>query len=85
MSPEERKARAAALGEAIEKYMEGQDFHGILGDWLLVGSAVRVDEAGEPDAQYFVALSGGSMLQHHALGLVAKVEDVLDGGCEHDD
>jgi len=77
----QRRERAAKLGAAIEEYLNGIEHEaGMLGDWLLVGSVVRVDEEGDPDAQYFVALSGGSMLQHHALGLLTKAEDVLQGG-----
>ena len=76
-SDEQRRARAAKLHAAIEVHLDGLDFNGILGDWLLIGAVVRVDESGEPDAQYFTAMSGGSMLQHHALGLLAKAGDVL--------
>lgn len=74
---EERKARAAKLHAAIEEYLEGQGFEGILGDWLVVGAVVRVDDEGDPDATYFTAMTGGSMLQHTALGLLAKAEDAL--------
>jgi hypothetical protein len=74
---EARKDRAAKLGAAIEEYLEGQGFEGMLGDWLIVGAVVRVDEEGDPDATYFTAMNGGSMLQHHALGLLTKAEDVL--------
>lgn len=84
MTPEteDRKARATKLGEAIEVYLEGQEFEGMLGDWMLIGSVVHVDDDGDPDAEYFVALSGGSMLQHIVLGLIAKAEDVLAVGEE---
>lgn len=81
---EERKERAAKLGAAIEAYLEGQGFEGMLGDWMVIGAVVRIDEDSEPDADYFVALSGGSMLQHHALGLLAKAEDALVSPGEED-
>lgn len=85
MSPEERKARSANLNTAIEAYLEGQGFEGMLGDWMVVGAVVRVDEDNDPDATYFIGFSGGSMLQHTALGLLAKGEDVLlSGDCEED-
>lgn len=74
---EERKGRSAKLGVAIEEYLEGQGFEGILGDWLLIGAVVRVDDEGDADATYFTAMTGGSMLQHVTLGLLAKAEDAL--------
>lgn len=86
MSPEERKERSAQLGAALEAYLDGQGFDGMLGDWMVVGAVVRVDEDNDPDATYFVGFSGGSMLQHTALGLLAKGEDVLvNGGPDDDD
>lgn len=79
---EDRKARAAKLHTAIEEYLEGQGFEGMLGDWLVIGAVVRVDDEGDPDATYFAAMTGGSMLQHTVLGLLAKAEDALVSGDE---
>lgn len=79
MSPDERRAKSDALHKAIEEYLDGQGFEGLLSDWLLIGSVVKIDDDGDPNCTYFVAFSGGSMLQHHALGLLAKGEDVLTG------
>lgn len=78
MTGDERRPLSEKLGKGIEEYLEGQGFRGVLGDWLLVGCTVRIDEEGDADAEYFVGMSGGSMLQHHALGLLAKAEDVLE-------
>lgn len=85
MSPQERKERSAKLQAAIEEYLDGQGFEGVLGDWMVVGAVVRVDEEGDPDASYFVGFAGGSMLQHTALGLLSKTEDILVGGTEDDE
>lgn len=80
MNAEERKARSEKLAAAIEEYLEGQEFTGMLGDWLIIGNVVRVDEDGDPNGDYFLGFSGGSMLQHHAYGLVAKCEEMLKDG-----
>lgn len=80
MSPEERREKSNTLAVAINAYLEGQGFVGVLGDWILLGSVVRVDEEGDPDCQYFIAFAGGGMLQHHALGLLAKADDLLTDG-----
>ena len=80
ITPEERRNRAAALGEAIEKWSEGMGFEGMLGDWIIVGAMVRVDESGDPNADYFIGFSGGTMLQHVALGLMAKGDEMLSDG-----
>lgn len=83
---QERRDRAEGLGSALQEYMQGQGFReGMLGDWIVVAANVFVDEEGDPDAEYFVALSGGSMLQHHALGLLAKAQSVLESGGQDDD
>lgn len=82
---QERRERSEALGRAIQEYMDGQGFEGMLGDWLVFGATVSVDEEGDADAQYFIGFSGGTMLQHHALGLLAKAEDVLLNGDDSDD
>lgn len=76
------RRRSEVLATAIENYLDGLGFEGVLGDWMVVGSVVRVEANGEPDAAYFTALRGGSMLQHHALGLLAKAEDALIAGEE---
>lgn len=78
MEPEERRARSRQLHEALEQYLDGQGFSGMLGDWVLVGSVVRVDPDGDPDCEYFVAMAGGSMLQHVAIGLLGKGVQVLE-------
>ena len=79
MDAEERRERTAKLNVAIEEYLDGQGFTGMVGDWLLIGAVVRIDEDQDPNCQYFVALSGGSMLQHTALGLLRKADHVLTG------
>jgi hypothetical protein len=69
-----------ATHEVLEQFVMDQGFEGMLGDWIVFGSVVKVDEDGDPDAQYFVAMTGGSLLQHVALGLVEKGKDVLLNG-----
>jgi hypothetical protein len=76
-----RMARSAKLQEAIKVYLDDCGFEGMLGDWILVSAVVRVDPEGEPDCQYSVALSNGSMLQHIAIGLLSKGVDTLED-CE---
>lgn len=86
MTPQERKERSRKLAEAFETYLEGQGFDGLLGDWLVIGTVVRVDNEGDPDATYFVGFTDGTMLQHVALGLLRKAEDILlSGGAEEGD
>jgi hypothetical protein len=82
---QDRRERSAKLHAALEEYLEGQGFEGMLGDWLVVGAVVRIDEDGDPDATYFTAMTGGSMLQHIALGLLAKAEDALVSPDEESD
>jgi hypothetical protein len=86
MPSEEVRARTAKLHAAIEEYCATLDMQegGMVGDWVVVGAWVYVDEEGDPDAQYFVALAGGSMLQHQVLGLVQKAPDVLRSGDDED-
>lgn len=84
---EQRRASSARLAAALEAYLDEQPEGrtGMLGDWVVIGSEVRVDGEGDPDCQYFVAMAGGSMLQHHVLGLLQKAEDVLVSGNSDDD
>jgi hypothetical protein len=79
MDPEGRRARAAKVAAAIEAYMGEMGYDGVLGDWVVIGSAVRVDPDGDPNCEYFMAMSGGSMLQHHLLGLLAKADEIVAG------
>jgi hypothetical protein len=62
---------------AVEEYLAAQGFRAesMLGDWLLIGANVFVDAEGDPDCEYFTIVSGGSMLQHQALGLIAKARE----------
>ena len=80
MSPEERKERSAKLHAALEEYLDGQGFEGMLGDWIVVGSVVRVDLDGDPNCEYFIGFAGGSMLQHPAIGLLTKGMEMLAEG-----
>lgn len=59
--------------------MAEMGYEGVLGDWVVVASAVRVDSDGDPNCEYFMAMSGGSMLQHHLLGLLAKADQMVAG------
>lgn len=77
-SPEARRLRSGKLAQAIEEYCADMELPDMLGDWLLIGTRVRIDADGDPNCEYFVALSGGTMLQHHALGLSAKLQEMLD-------
>ena len=85
MSAEEariRRERSEIIQKALHEFMAAQGYGGMLGDWILVASTVHVDEDGDPNSDYFMAFSGGSMLDHHALGLLSKAEDLLtDGTC----
>lgn len=74
---EVRRGRCERLGKAIEAYCQEMGFEHLLGDWIVIGSLVRVDEDGDPNCEYFIAMSGGSMLQHHALGLLAKADEMF--------
>jgi len=85
LTPQDRRDRAAALGEAIEKWSAGMGFEGILGDWIVVGAMVRVDDDGDPNADYFIGFSGGTMLQHVALGLMSKGDEMLSDGTATED
>lgn len=77
---ERRRAKADVLAQAIQAYMAGEGLsEGMLGDWVVIGTNVYVDEYGDPDAEYFVAMTNGTMLQHTALGLIKRGEMVLLG------
>lgn len=78
---EGRMARSAKLQLAIDEYLAECGFEGMLGDWILISAVVRVDEDGEPDCRYSVAMRDGSMLQHIAVGLISKGLDTLED-CE---
>ena len=82
---EERRARSDRIGEAIAANIEHMELRGMLGDWMIVGSSIFVDEDGDPNAQYFVVFSGGSMLQHTALGLLRKGQNVLESGTDDEE
>lgn len=84
---EKRRARADKLQEAIQEYMEGQGFRpdGTLGEWMVIGCNVYIDQDGDPNAEYFYILGGGSMLQHHALGLLDKANKMLDEQASEED
>lgn len=65
-----------AISEALEGWVnhledqtEGQGC-GVLGDWLAVVSMVTVDAEGQPRTRYYLAVKGGTMLPHVALGLL---------------
>lgn len=76
----ERQLRSARLSEAIQQYLTDIGETDMLGDWVTVVSTVSVDSEGEPCARYHMFFSGGSMLDHHALGLMAKAEEMLADG-----
>lgn len=78
----ERRVRAAKVQSAVQEYMDDYGFEGIAGDWLLIGTSLTVDAEGDPDCEYFVAMKDGTLLQHVALGLLAKGEDVLSNEVE---
>ena len=81
---EERRERAAKIHEAIEKYMADYRIDGVAGDWVLIGTAMSVDDEGDPDCQYFIAMKDGTLLQHVAIGLLIKAREVLAGEVEGD-
>lgn len=82
---EERRERAAKIHKAIEEYMADYHIDGIAGDWVLIGAAMTVDDEGDPDCQYFIAMKDGTLLQHVALGLLLKAKEVLADQVEGDD
>lgn len=75
---ERRRESADKIQVAIDQFVAENEFDGILGDWMVIGSVLTVDEDGDPNGQYFVALRGGTMMEHTALGLIQKAKDVLD-------
>lgn len=77
---EERKLRSARLQVALQQYMEELGETDMLGDWMVIACTVSVDEEGDPRAGYHLLFSGGSMLDHHALGLLSKAEEMLADG-----
>lgn len=84
-SASERRASSEKVQQAIEEYMSTIDFgaQGVIGDWMVIGTLVYVDESQDEDAQYFMAFRGGSMLQHHVLGLLEQARNMLnDGDCD---
>jgi len=68
------------IQEALERFVSERGFEGMLGDWVTFGTIVRVDDDGDLDGEYFVVMTGGSLLQHVVLGLVEKGKDVLITG-----
>lgn len=80
MSAQHRREQAARLAATIEQYMTEEGLTGMLGDWALIGSSVSVDDEGDPDAQYFIAMSNGTMLQHHLRGLFGKAVEMMNEG-----
>lgn len=80
---EERRAASDTLGAAIAEHFQGTENlreDGMIGDWIVIACQVYVDGDGDPNAQYLMAFSGGSMLAHVAQGLVSKADDMLAGG-----
>lgn len=74
---EARRVASDKLGQAITEHI---DPSGMLGDWVVVACSVEVDAEGDPVCQYHMAFSGGSMLDHIAIGLVNKGRELLSGG-----
>lgn len=77
---EQRKARSARLQQSLEKYLEDIGETDMLGDWMVIACTVSVDRDGDPRSRYLMMFSGGSMLDHHALGLLSKAEEMLADG-----
>lgn len=81
---EVRRERAAKLSVVIEEYLRAPEMEfkadGMLGDWVLIGTNSFVDEDGDPNAQYFVAMSNGSQLQHITIGLLHKALEMCSTG-----
>lgn len=72
----------ALIAEALPWF--GMNPGAQLGDWLLVLSAPYLNEDGEIVSGYTIAFSGGNLLDHHALGLLRKGEQLLESGDEVD-
>jgi len=77
---EDRRSKSAQLSRAIEDHLAAAGETDMLGDWIVIASTVTVDRQGDPVARYHMAFSGGSMLDHHALGLLAKADELLSDG-----
>jgi hypothetical protein len=73
---DDRRAKSAELSAAIENHLQSGE---MLGDWMVIACTVGVDDDGDAIARYHLAFSNGSMLDHHALGLLSKAEDLLVG------
>jgi hypothetical protein len=82
---QERRERAAKLHMALQEYLDAIGETEMLGDWLAIAATVSVDRDGDPTARYHMFFSNGSMLDHHALGLVAKAEEMLMDGSTRED
>lgn len=74
---EARRKESDLLGQAINQYIKPE---GVLGDWMVIACSTQVDDEGEPMAQYHIGFSGGSMLDHHALGLLDRGRWMLEDG-----
>lgn len=77
---EDRKARSARVQQSLEQYLADIGETEMLGDWVVIACTVSVDSDGDPRARYLMLFSGGSMLDHHALGLLGKAEEMLTDG-----
>lgn len=69
---ESSEAVARSLEEwvaALPEEETGTDV-GVLGDWLVIVSMVRVEADGQAVTQYYLTMKGGGMLPHVARGLL---------------
>lgn len=80
-TPEQRAAQEA-LAAAIERCIAVNQMPDgdMVGDWMVIGTSVGIDEEQDPRAAYYLLFSRGSMLEHVALGLLSKAEDLLVNG-----
>jgi hypothetical protein len=78
MATEEQREWTRKMDALIQEGLTllGQDPNSQLGDWLTVISAPYLNEEGHLTSGYSIAFSG-NLLEHNALGLLAKGEGLL--------
>jgi hypothetical protein len=86
MQSDEQRGFTEELDALISRYLGSFGFHESnvqVGDWVLIISAPSLDSIGNVRSGYSVAFSG-QMLEHHALGLLTKAEEIVMGRDEDD-